>query len=432
MNVLPRSLWLLALLAALGASCSLGGGDKSACVTDDHCRAGRKCVNRLCQSAGGGGDAAAGTGGSGDGPAAGDGAEAGGTPGAGGSAGGSAGSGTGGSAGNTAGAGGAGGAGTGGASGSGAIEPIPSATIASLCPECVPGCGDGNKTGTEACDDGNFVDSDDCSNDCQLPRCGDGITQRTEFCDEGEAGGLRCDAGCKWVKFRDVAAWGMHACAVRVNGSVVCFGRCLGSKECESAPRCVPGRRRGRGDDVRPPSGRDGELLGQRDHRGGGQLRRDRRRQGVRLRASRRGRRGHGRLLGRRSSQPGSAGQLPEIAAGAEAACGIQTDGRVVCWGQPQSVVTLVPAGSFEEIAVGSAGACAIGPGGQRCWGGDAPSPARSARDLRRQQARLRPAQRRGHLLARHRSLRPGAGYPTAGRAHGQGRRDGRTDLWVG
>ena len=29
----------------------------------------------------------------------------------------------------------------------------------------------------EACDDGNDVDSDGCTNDCRLPTCGDGVVQ---------------------------------------------------------------------------------------------------------------------------------------------------------------------------------------------------------------------------------------------------------------
>ena len=36
----------------------------------------------------------------------------------------------------------------------------------------------------EACDDGNEVDEDDCSNACTLPICGDGIVQPGEECDD--------------------------------------------------------------------------------------------------------------------------------------------------------------------------------------------------------------------------------------------------------
>lgn len=47
-------------------------------------------------------------------------------------------------------------------------------------------CGDGNLfLGFEKCDDGNFVDTDSCTGDCQLPFCGDGITGPGEECDDG-------------------------------------------------------------------------------------------------------------------------------------------------------------------------------------------------------------------------------------------------------
>ena len=47
-------------------------------------------------------------------------------------------------------------------------------------------CGDGVVlNGAEACDDGNDVDDDACTNGCQLPDCGDGIVQEGEACDDG-------------------------------------------------------------------------------------------------------------------------------------------------------------------------------------------------------------------------------------------------------
>ncbi|HEX7840776.1 MAG TPA: DUF4215 domain-containing protein [Kofleriaceae bacterium] len=38
---------------------------------------------------------------------------------------------------------------------------------------------------TEACDDGNHIDSDGCSNACSLPTCGNGIVDKGEECDDG-------------------------------------------------------------------------------------------------------------------------------------------------------------------------------------------------------------------------------------------------------
>ena len=39
----------------------------------------------------------------------------------------------------------------------------------------------------EACDDGNKVDDDECTNSCTAPICGDGLLQaiNAEQCDEG-------------------------------------------------------------------------------------------------------------------------------------------------------------------------------------------------------------------------------------------------------
>jgi cysteine-rich repeat protein len=52
-------------------------------------------------------------------------------------------------------------------------------------------CGDGVANGGEACDDGNGVDDDGCSNDCTIPPfCGDGSVDAGETCDPpGSAAG---------------------------------------------------------------------------------------------------------------------------------------------------------------------------------------------------------------------------------------------------
>ncbi len=47
------------------------------------------------------------------------------------------------------------------------------------------GCGDGVEDPGEACDDGNDVDDDACTNGCALPSCGDAIVQTGEECDLG-------------------------------------------------------------------------------------------------------------------------------------------------------------------------------------------------------------------------------------------------------
>lgn len=58
-------------------------------------------------------------------------------------------------------------------------------------------CGDGTRTGTEACDDGNQDDGDGCSALCTIERCGDGVEQAGEECDDGNVmPGDGCSPAC--------------------------------------------------------------------------------------------------------------------------------------------------------------------------------------------------------------------------------------------
>jgi cysteine-rich repeat protein len=58
-------------------------------------------------------------------------------------------------------------------------------------------CGDGVVQPGERCDDGNFVDADDCSVACQLTHCGDGALDPFEGCDDGNVtAGDGCSARC--------------------------------------------------------------------------------------------------------------------------------------------------------------------------------------------------------------------------------------------
>lgn len=63
-----------------------------------------------------------------------------------------------------------------------------------------PGCGDGEISGTEQCDDGdaNSDDSPDaCRTTCSLPACGDGVVDSEEACDDGDPwGGDGCTPSC--------------------------------------------------------------------------------------------------------------------------------------------------------------------------------------------------------------------------------------------
>ncbi|MEZ4365431.1 MAG: hypothetical protein R2939_03975 [Kofleriaceae bacterium] len=67
---------------------------------------------------------------------------------------------------------------------------------AGLC--VVGGCGDGIVDAGEACDDGNQIDADGCTNACALPSCGDGVRQDDEACDDGAANGddRACTSRC--------------------------------------------------------------------------------------------------------------------------------------------------------------------------------------------------------------------------------------------
>ncbi|HPS31678.1 MAG TPA: DUF4215 domain-containing protein, partial [bacterium] len=52
-------------------------------------------------------------------------------------------------------------------------------------------CGDGIKEGTEGCDDGNSINTDNCRNDCKLPSCGDTVVSTgattPEVCELGQS-----------------------------------------------------------------------------------------------------------------------------------------------------------------------------------------------------------------------------------------------------
>ena len=64
---------------------------------------------------------------------------------------------------------------------------------------CIP-CGDGIVDSGEQCDDGNNIDGDGCSADCQrepTPACGDGNLDPGEQCDDGNTvAGDGCSATC--------------------------------------------------------------------------------------------------------------------------------------------------------------------------------------------------------------------------------------------
>jgi cysteine-rich repeat protein len=77
------------------------------------------------------------------------------------------------------------------------------------------GCGDGMTKGMEECDDGNSVDDDNCTNLCRLPQCGDGIQNGNEECDDpaGNTETGACVPGCKTAVCGDgFVQEGVEAC----------------------------------------------------------------------------------------------------------------------------------------------------------------------------------------------------------------------------
>jgi cysteine-rich repeat protein len=59
-------------------------------------------------------------------------------------------------------------------------------------------CGNGQKEGTEQCDDGNTNNNDGCSNACRLPVCGNGVREGVEECDDGNTrNGDSCTSQCR-------------------------------------------------------------------------------------------------------------------------------------------------------------------------------------------------------------------------------------------
>jgi cysteine-rich repeat protein len=84
-------------------------------------------------------------------------------------------------------------------------------------------CGDGNTNALdEACDDGNAINTDTCTNACQSPTCGDGIKQAGEACDDGNNGVQtdNCRDGCILPTCGDGIEWaGVEECDLGMGNS---------------------------------------------------------------------------------------------------------------------------------------------------------------------------------------------------------------------
>ncbi len=74
-------------------------------------------------------------------------------------------------------------------------------------------CGDGIKSGSEECDDGNASNTDGCTNACKLPVCGDGFVGPWEQCDDGNISNTdSCVTGCVLARCGDAYVGPGEAC----------------------------------------------------------------------------------------------------------------------------------------------------------------------------------------------------------------------------
>lgn len=90
-------------------------------------------------------------------------------------------------------------------------------------------CGDAIVSAGEACDDGNTVNTDQCTNICRAAACGDGFVQaaRGEECDDGaRVPGDGCTPACEvaHAPLGATAFGGTHACMLQPNGEIICWG----------------------------------------------------------------------------------------------------------------------------------------------------------------------------------------------------------------
>lgn len=97
-------------------------------------------------------------------------------------------------------------------------------------------CGNGTKDPGEQCDDGNSVDTDECTIACKLPRCGDGAMQNGEQCDDGNADNADgCSNACRRASCGDGIVQNLEQCDNGGNNSDYLANSCR--SDCR-APRC--------------------------------------------------------------------------------------------------------------------------------------------------------------------------------------------------
>lgn len=73
-------------------------------------------------------------------------------------------------------------------------------------------CGDGVKEGAEECDDGNAIDEDLCTANCQKAFCGDGFVSPAELCDPAAPGAMGCTEECTLASCGNGEVEGVEQC----------------------------------------------------------------------------------------------------------------------------------------------------------------------------------------------------------------------------
>ena len=69
---------------------------------------------------------------------------------------------------------------------------------------------------------------------------------------------------------------------------------------------------------------------------------------------------------------PGPQAELTAIATGAAHICGLDVDGRVICWGDDNDNKLMAPPGEFEKLSAGMDHTCGVDTSGRlHCWGDD-------------------------------------------------------------
>ncbi len=79
---------------------------------------------------------------------------------------------------------------------------------------------------------------------------------------------------------------------------------------------------------------------------------------------------------------PGGNLTLSQISAGLNFTCALRVNGAIACWGQNDEGQALPPAGSFAEIAAGRDHACALSDGALICWGKGFPDGTETVQEI--------------------------------------------------